>query len=115
MARVLMKPHRTRVLPIPARPSGRTVQNSTSSTPIAMVIVQAQQAVTSYYILGYYTTKPALDGKYRKVKVTLAGDTSAKLDYRVGYYAGKTFSKFTSADKERQLEDALMQGDPITE
>jgi VWFA-related protein len=82
---------------------------------LAQGIVQAQQAVTSYYIVGYYTTKPALDGKYRKVKVTLAGDTSAKLDYRVGYYAGKTFGKFTTADKERQLEDALMQGDPITE
>jgi len=82
---------------------------------LTLGIVQAQQAVTSYYILGYYTTKPALDGKYRKVKVTLAGDTAAKLDYRVGYYAGKTFSKFTTADKERQLEDALMQGDPITE
>jgi VWFA-related protein len=82
---------------------------------LAQGIVQAQQAITSYYILGYYTTKPALDGKYRKVKVSLSGDTSAKLDYRVGYYAGKTFSKFTAADKERQLEEALMQGDPITE
>ena len=82
---------------------------------LAQGIIQAQQAVTSYYILGYYTTKPVLDGKYRKVKVTLSGDTSAKLDYRVGYYAGKTFSKFTSSDKERQLEEALMQGDPVTE
>jgi VWFA-related protein len=82
---------------------------------LAQGIVQAQQAVTSYYIIGYYTTKPALDGKYRKVKVSLSSDASAKLDYRVGYYAGKTFSKFTTADKERQLEDALMQGDPVTE
>ena len=32
-----------------------------------------------------------------------------------GYYAGKEFSKFTTVDKERQLEDALMLGDPITE
>jgi len=37
------------------------------------------------------------------------------LDYRRGYYAGKEFSKFTAADKERQLEDALMLDDPITE
>ena len=40
---------------------------------------------------------------------------AANLDYRQGYYAGKEFSKFTAADKERQLEDALMLGDPITE
>jgi len=40
---------------------------------------------------------------------------AAKLDYREGYYANKTFNKFTEADKERQLEDALMLGDPVTE
>ena len=40
---------------------------------------------------------------------------TAKLDYRQGYYAGKEFGKFTVADKERQLEDALMLDDPITE
>ncbi len=56
-----------------------------------------------------------LDGKFRRVKIAYNGDASAKLSYRQGYYAGKTFSKFTSADKERQLEDALMLGDPITE
>jgi VWFA-related protein len=39
----------------------------------------------------------------------------ASLDYRQGYYASKVFANFTEADKERQLEDALMLGDPITE
>ena len=42
-------------------------------------------------------------------------DLAAKLDYRQGYFAGKEFSKFTTVDKERQLEDALMLGDPITD
>ena len=78
-------------------------------------IVQAEQAVTSYYVIGYYTTNAAMDGKFRRVKITLAHDLSAKLDYRQGYYAGKEFGKFTAVDKERQLEDALMLGDPITE
>jgi hypothetical protein len=40
---------------------------------------------------------------------------TANLDYRQGYFAGKVFGKFTAADKERQLEDALMLPDPITE
>src|SRR6266581_4543232 len=77
-------------------------------------IVQAEKAISSYYIIGYYTTNTALDGKFRKISITLK-DISAKLDYRSGYFAGKQFSKFTSADKERQLEDALMLGDPITD
>ena len=81
---------------------------------LSMGIVQAQKAISSYYIIGYYTTNTALDGKFRKISITLK-DISAKLDYRSGYFAGKQFSKFTSADKERQLEDALMLGDPITD
>lgn len=78
-------------------------------------IVQAQQSVTSYYILGYYTKNPAKDGKFRRVKVSLSSNLSAKLDYREGYYADKEFKKFNAADKERQLEEALMLEDPITD
>jgi VWFA-related protein len=78
-------------------------------------IVQAQQSVSSYYILGYYTTNAALDGRFRRIKISVNPELAASLDYRQGYYAGKVFGKFTVADKERQLEDALMLGDPITE
>lgn len=78
-------------------------------------IVQAQKSISSYYILGYYTSNATLDGKFRRVKITLNNGVAATLDYRQGYFSGKQFNKFTTADKERQLEDALMLGDPITE
>ncbi|MGH9479542.1 MAG: VWA domain-containing protein, partial [Terriglobales bacterium] len=83
-------------------------------------IALARDAITSYYLVGYYTSNGALDGKYRHVEVRLAAATAArlsrtKLAFRRGYYAGKIFAKFTTADKERQLEDALMLGDPITD
>lgn len=82
---------------------------------LAVGIVQAEQAITSYYVIGYYPTNANPDGKFRRIKITLKETQTAKLDYRQGYYAGKTFNKFTTADKERQLEDALMLGDPITD
>jgi VWFA-related protein len=78
-------------------------------------IRQAEQSISSYYIIGYYTNNTALDGKFRRIKISLAREISANLDYRQGYFAGKEFSRFTAADKERQLEDALMLGNPITE
>jgi VWFA-related protein len=77
-------------------------------------VVQAQKAISSYYIIGYYSANTAMDGRFRRIKITMA-DASLKLDYRQGYYAGKEFNKFTTVDKERQLIDALMLGDPITE
>ncbi len=78
-------------------------------------ITEAQRAGSSYYLVGYYTSNQALDGRFRRIKISLNGGLSADLDYRQGYYAGKQFSKLTAADKERQLEEALMLGDPITE
>jgi len=77
-------------------------------------IQNAQKSMTNYYIIGYYSTNTTLDGKFRKIVINLK-DVTAKLDYRSGYFGGKEFGKFTTADKERQLEDALMLGDPITD
>ena len=85
------------------------------SNDLTLGIRQAQEDIRSYYIIGYYSTNMATDGKYRRVQIKLASNTQAKLDYRKGYYAGKTFAKFTSADKERQLEEALTLGDPVSE
>jgi len=82
---------------------------------LAAGIVQAEQAITSYYEIGYYSTNTNLDGKFRRIKITLKETPTAKLEYRSGYYGGKTFKNFTAADKDRQLEDALMLGDPITD
>jgi VWFA-related protein len=85
------------------------------SNDLAQGIVQAQQATSSYYVLGYYPTNANPDGKFRRIRITLANGQEAKLEYRQGYYAQKVFSQFTSADKERQLEDALLLADPVTE
>jgi hypothetical protein len=78
-------------------------------------IVQAAQAVTGYYMLGYYTSNDAKDGRFRRVKIAVASNASADLSYRPGYYAPKAYAKFNATERERQLEDALRAEDPITE
>jgi VWFA-related protein len=85
------------------------------SNDLTRGIVQAQQSISDYYVVGYYTSNTARNGHFRRVKISLNQDATAKLDYRQGYYADKEFSKFTAVDKERQLEDALMLEDPVTE
>jgi VWFA-related protein len=79
----------------------------------------AQTDLSSYYILGYYSKNVAEDGKYRHIKVRLtntqlASNTKA-LEYKEGYYASKVFQKFTAADKEQQLQEALTLGDPLSD
>jgi VWFA-related protein len=82
---------------------------------LSLGIVRAAQSMTSYYIIGYYSTHTAPDGKFRRVRVSLANGMNADVQHRQGYYADKTFAKFTAADKERQLEEALMLENPVTE
>jgi VWFA-related protein len=86
---------------------------------LSMGLAQAQKDVSSYYILGYYTTNDKLDGRFRSVRIRLKDPALqaklSKFDYRRGYYAGKEFKQFTETDKERQLSDALAMGDPVTD
>jgi len=86
---------------------------------LGLGIQEAQRAISSYYILGYYTSNDKLDGRYRRIKLSMNNaELTAKLgklDYRQGYFAGKEFKQFNSSDKERQLQEALMLGDPVTD
>jgi VWFA-related protein len=82
---------------------------------LALGIAQAADAMTSYYILGYYSANTAADGRFRRVRVSLTAGRQAQLAYREGYFGDKEFARFNDADKERQLEDALMLENPITE
>ena len=76
---------------------------------------RARDDISSYYIVGYYSHNGKLDGKYRQVRIKLNPAIQAKLDYKQGYFGDKDFKKFTSSDKESQLESALMLGDPMTD
>jgi VWFA-related protein len=78
-------------------------------------IVDAADSLASYYLIGYYSTHSATDGRFHRVRISLTGSLAADLSYRQGYFADKTFAKFTAADKERQLEDALMLENPVTD
>jgi VWFA-related protein len=83
---------------------------------LTLGITQAQKDINSYYIVGFYSTNSAKDGRYRRIQIKLNDKTlQVKLENRDGYYADKVFAKFTSSDKERQLQDALMLGDPVSE
>ena len=85
------------------------------SNDLSLGMAQAAQAVTGYYMIGYYTNNTATDGRFRRVRIALESGVSAELSYRPGYYGAKDFSRFNAVDKERQLEEALRLEDPITD
>jgi VWFA-related protein len=82
---------------------------------LSLGIVQAARAVTGYYMIGYYTTNTATDGRFRRVNISLVGDIDGELSYRPGYYGAKDYKDFNAIDRERQLEEAFKAEDPITD
>jgi VWFA-related protein len=66
--------------------------------------VQADSAV--YYVLGYRSTNPRMDGHFRRISVKV-NRPGVKLEYRTGYYGPRDFQHFTKEDREQQLDDEM--------
>ena len=84
------------------------------SNDFAPAFVQVQQDTSAYYAIGFHSTNPARDGKYRKLtfKIDRPG---IKLDYRPGYYAPADFKHSGKEDREQELEDQLASDLPATD
>ena len=54
---------------------------------LTLGIVRAAESLTSYYIVGYYSTHTGADGRFRRVRVSLANGMSADVRSRAGYFA----------------------------
>ncbi|MGD0577626.1 MAG: VWA domain-containing protein [Bryobacteraceae bacterium] len=78
-------------------------------------VTLAKRDLRSYYVLGYYSSDDRRDGKYRKVDVKLNPKIAASVDYRSGYYADAEFKAMGSEGREKQLQDAMLLGDPVTD
>lgn len=76
------------------------------SNDFGAVFAQVQKDSSAYYVLGFTSSNPLKDGKFRHLKVVL-GRPDLKLDYRSGYYAGRDFEHLNRADREQQLQDEL--------
>jgi VWFA-related protein len=69
---------------------------------------------TSYYLLGYSSTNPARDGRFRRIRVTLKRP-GLKLEFRNGYYAPRDFAHSGRDDRAQQLQEQLLSDLPITD
>jgi VWFA-related protein len=70
---------------------------------------------SGYYLIGYYSSNAARDGRWRSIRIRLRDVPGARIRYREGYYAPKAFGVYTTEDRERQLEDAMNSETPVVE
>jgi VWFA-related protein len=80
------------------------------------IFKQVQDDTTGYYMLNYFSSNKARDGRYRDVKVKLVGlPAGARIKHRPGYYAPKDWGIFNTQDKEKQLDNAMATQAPVVE
>jgi VWFA-related protein len=73
-----------------------------------------QRDTSAYYVLGFRSTDPHRDGRYRRLSVKV-NRPGVKLEYRPGYYAPADFKHSNKEDREQQLEDQLASDLPATD
>ncbi len=84
------------------------------SNDFSKAYAKVQSDSESYYVLGYRSSNPARDGRFRHIQVKLnrSGD---KLEYRAGYYGPRDFQHSTKEDREQQLQSELQSDLPDTD
>ena len=84
------------------------------SNDFSKVFKGVQEDTSTYYVLGYHSTNPARDGRYRRITVSL-NRPGMKIEFRRGYYAPADYQHSTREDRERQLEEELNSDLPATD
>jgi VWFA-related protein len=84
------------------------------SNDFAPAFAQVQRDTSAYYAVGFHSSNPQRDGRYRKlaIKVNRPG---VKLEYRPGYYAPADFQHAGKEDRERELDEQLTSDLPATD
>ena len=77
------------------------------SNDLSAVYERMMSDTSAYYVLGYSSSNPAQDGKFRRIKVR-AGRPGLRVEHRSGYYAPRDFAHARREDRESQLEDQLL-------
>jgi VWFA-related protein len=84
------------------------------SNDFAPAFAQVERDTSAYYAIGFRSSNPARDGKYRKLTIKI-NRPGTKLEYRPGYYAPADFQHAGHEDRERELEEQLASDLPATD
>jgi VWFA-related protein len=84
------------------------------SNDFAPAFAQVQRDTSAYYAIGFRSTDPARDGRYRKLTIKI-NRPGIKLEHRPGYYAPADFKHSGREDRERELNEQLASDLPATD
>jgi VWFA-related protein len=79
----------------------------TDSNDFGEAFTKVVRDISSYYIVGFASTNPNKDGRFRRITVRLRAKSALKVEAREGYYADRDFTHTAKSDREAQLQEQL--------
>lgn len=84
------------------------------SNDFAPAFQKVQQDTSAYYVVGFRSSNPLRDGRFRKLTIKV-NRPDVKLEYRPGYYAPADFKHSNKEDRERDLLEQMNSDLPATD
>jgi VWFA-related protein len=84
------------------------------SNDFAPAFAQVQRDSSAYYAIGFHSSNPLRDGRFRKLTIKV-NRPDLKLEYRPGYYAPADFQHSGKEDRERDLAEQMASDLPATD
>ena len=78
----------------------------TDSNDFGEAFRRAQRDLSAYYLIGYSSTNPTKDGRFRRIQVRVTR-RAVRVEARSGYYAERDFAHTTRTMRESDLEEQL--------
>ena len=76
---------------------------------------KVERDISSYYILGFSSTNPNKDGRFRRITVRVKNRANVKVEAKEGYYADRDFAHTARGDREVLLQEQLATPIPATD
>ncbi len=87
----------------------------TDTNDFGEAFTKVARDISSYYILGFASTNPSKDGRFRRISVRLKSKSAMKVEAREGYYADRDFTHTAKGDREVMLQEQLTMQIPATD
>jgi VWFA-related protein len=79
----------------------------TDSNDFGEAFDKVEKAISAYYLIGYSSSNPNMDGRYRRIDVKFIPKMDVKMDARKGYYADRDFTHLAKEDRETAILEQL--------
>ena len=78
----------------------------TDTNDFGEAFARVQRDMSAYYLLGYSSTNPTKDGRFRRIEVRVK-QSGMRVEARAGYYADRDFTHTSRTDRESDLNEQM--------